>query len=126
MEPQKTDTSELVWRDSMVDRYIAVRGYSSDVREKKAEELKDWKPDFDKVVTTNLNSFIDYPNQTFQPKSYVHHPGRNAYVHIKKYDEAKKVYQCRVKEENLGLAIIKCRSDEINNNIEATHQELSD
>ena len=90
---------DLVWRDSLVDRYIAVRGFSSEVREKRKEELKDWKEDFDKVVSANLNAIVDYPAQTYQPKSYVFHPARNAYVQIKKFDDQKKVYQCRVKEE---------------------------
>ena len=120
MEPQKYETSELVWRDSMADRYIAVRSYSGDVREKKAEELKDWKTDFDKVVTTNISTFVDFPNQTFQPKSYVYCPERKVYVQIKKFDDAKKIYQCRIKEEGLGLALSKSRSEE-GSNIEAAH-----
>jgi hypothetical protein len=49
----------------MVDQYIAVRGFTSKVREKQKEELKDWKVDFDKGVSANLNAIVDYPAQTY-------------------------------------------------------------
>lgn len=52
---------EVVWRVTLLDGYIAVRNYSYDVREKKADQLKDWKTEFDKVVSINLNPYIDYP-----------------------------------------------------------------
>ena len=44
----------------MEDDYIAVRNFAGELKEKKTEELKDWKPDFDKVITSNINPFVDF------------------------------------------------------------------
>jgi len=34
----------------MEDGYIAVRNYSCDVKEQKTDKLKDWDPEFEKVI----------------------------------------------------------------------------
>ncbi len=44
-----------VWRDSMEDSSIAVYNYSIEVKEKESNELKDWRADFDKIISTNIN-----------------------------------------------------------------------
>ena len=31
------------------------------MQEKKAEDLKDWKTEFEKIVTLNINTQIEYP-----------------------------------------------------------------
>ena len=49
----------------MVDRYIAVRGFTKEVKEMQKEELDDWKEDFDKVVSLNLSTNVEFPAQTY-------------------------------------------------------------
>ena len=61
----------------MSDGYIAVRNYSVDVKELKTEKLKDWTTEFDKIVSSNLNTIIDYPTQQFQPKSIIYFPEKS-------------------------------------------------
>ena len=53
------------------------------MKEKKKEELKDWSVDFDKVVSNNINTFIE----KYLPKSYVYYPAKNIYMLVKKYDD---------------------------------------
>lgn len=83
----------------MEDSFIAVRHFSQDVKELKQAELKDWRADFDKVVSTNLNIHVDFPTQQYQNKSFVYHAGRNQYLQVKKFDEQRKLYLCRPKED---------------------------
>ena len=71
----------------MDDGYIAVRNYSYDVKELKTEQLKDWNSDFEKLITNDLNVFVDYPKCQFQPKSFIYYPARDVYLQVKKYDE---------------------------------------
>lgn len=92
-----------------------MRNYSHDMRELKTEQLKDWETDFEKIVTSNINTFIDHGNgQSYSVRAYVYHHGVNKYVQIKKFDDARKVYICRIKgEEKVG-------------DIEGTIDEISD
>lgn len=92
------DPVEVVWRDTMEDGQVAVRGYSVYQREQPSEHLKDWKIDFDKIVSLNINPIVEQ----FTARAFVYHPGRNVYLQIKKYDEERKIYQVRVKEETSG------------------------
>jgi hypothetical protein len=43
----------------MGDGSIAVSNYSVEVKE--SQDLKDWKVDFEKITTTNINLYVDYP-----------------------------------------------------------------
>ncbi len=54
-------SDQPIWRDTMAEGYIAVRHFSQDVRELPSKDLKDWRHDFDKVVTLNINTQIDFP-----------------------------------------------------------------
>jgi hypothetical protein len=54
-------------------------------------KVKDEK--FDKVVEENICGKVE----KFQAKSVVFNSKLNAYVSIKKYDEEKKVYLCKLK-----------------------------
>lgn len=65
------------------------------MKEKKKEELKDWSVDFDKVVSNNINTFIE----KYLPKSYVYYPAKNIYMLVKKYDDNRKIYVCKAKED---------------------------
>ena len=87
----------------MDEGLISMRNYSLSMKEKEAKDLKDWKTEFEKIVTLNINTQIDYPKQTFTVRSFVYHPGIHNYVVIKKYDDAKKIYICRPKEEQNKL-----------------------
>lgn len=53
----------LLWRDSVKDGYIAVRNYSIDAKELSSEQLKNVIFDFDKIVTQNINPFVNFPTQ---------------------------------------------------------------
>ena len=66
----------VVWRDTLGDDMVAVRNFSCDIKEQTAVELKDWKVDFDKVVTANINHFPD----TFNTKAVLYYPDLNQYV----------------------------------------------
>ena len=58
--------------------------------------MKDHKFDFDKVVTANINHFPEqYPS-----KAFVFWTNKNQYLQIKKYDEQRKVYLCRIKQQS--------------------------
>ena len=56
------DLAAFIWRDTLDDGYIGVRNFSHGVKEKTQAQLKDWKTDFDKVVTNNITTFIDHNN----------------------------------------------------------------
>jgi hypothetical protein len=56
------DLAAFIWRDTLDDGYIGVRNFSHGVKEKTQAQLKDWKTDFDKVVTNNISTFIDHSN----------------------------------------------------------------
>lgn len=92
---EKKEISPPVWRDSKEDGYILVRNYSCGMKEKKKEELKDWSVDFDKVVSNNINTFIE----KYLPKSYVYYPAENIYMLVKKYDDNRKIYVCKAKDD---------------------------
>ena len=70
------DPVEVIWRDTMEDQQVAVRTYSVYSREQKSEQLKDFKTEFDKVVTLNLNPVVEQ----FTARAFVYHPGRNVYL----------------------------------------------
>ena len=60
-DKEKTDHTNIVWRDTMEDGSIAVSNYSHEVKEKETKDLKDWRADFDKITTSNINLYVDYP-----------------------------------------------------------------
>ena len=49
---------------------------------------------------------------------------KNAYLQIKKYDEAKKLYQCRLKEETQQQN--QKAKTKIADDVEVAHEEISD
>jgi hypothetical protein len=95
-----------VWRDTLGEGFIGVRNYSHDMKEYASEDgmLKKWETEFDKVITNNITGFIDHANgQNYAVRSFVYHHGLSKYVQIKKYDDSKKVYLCKIKgEEKAG------------------------
>lgn len=111
----------------MSDQYLAVRNYSIDNRELEADKLKDVKFEVDKLVLPNITSFIDFPTQQYQTRGHVYHLGRQAYVQIKKYDEARKIYVVRAKDEvqPASTSLKKTKSDQ-GVDVECTHEEISD
>jgi hypothetical protein len=46
-----------LWRDTMLEGYVAVRSFQNEVKELNQALLKDVRFDFDKVVSENLNPF---------------------------------------------------------------------
>ena len=60
-EKEEAKHPGIVWRDTMEDGSIAVCNYSHEVKEKETKDLKEWRADFDKVTTTNINLYVDYP-----------------------------------------------------------------
>jgi hypothetical protein len=57
-------------------------------------------------------------------KSYVYQHAKNAYLQIKKYDEGKKLYQCRLKEETQQQN--QKAKTKIADDVEVAHEEISD
>jgi hypothetical protein len=60
-DKEETKHPGIVWRDTMEEGSIAVCHYSHEVKEKEAKDLKEWRADFDKITTTNINLYVDYP-----------------------------------------------------------------
>ncbi len=60
-DKEKTAHPNIVWRDTMEEGSIAVSNYSHEVKEKETKDLKDWRADFDKITTSNINLYVDYP-----------------------------------------------------------------
>jgi hypothetical protein len=85
----------------MDEGYIGARNYSMDVKEKNQEQLKEWKTEFEKVVTPNINTFIDHESgQSYAVRSHAYHLSLNKYVNIKRYDDSRKIYICRFKGDD--------------------------
>jgi hypothetical protein len=57
----------------MGDGSIAVRNFNYEVKEVDQSQLKDAKFDFDKIVTSDINRFLE----TYPPKSFVYHHKSN-------------------------------------------------
>ncbi|CDW91259.1 UNKNOWN [Stylonychia lemnae] len=84
-----------LWRETQGDGAIAVRNFNYEVKELDQASLKDAKFDIEKIVTSEINRFVE----TYNPKQTVYHLKSNQYVQIKKVDEARKMYVCRPKQE---------------------------
>lgn len=78
--------------------------------------MKDVKFDFDKVVVENLNPVRD----RYQPKEFVYNE-QHGYLQVKKFDEVKQTYVCKVKQQEDGEKITKEQEE-----VEVKHEELSD
>lgn len=90
-----------------------MRNYSKDTVELTSEnDLKKWTCEYEKIVTNNINVI---QQQAFGARSHAYHTGINKYVQIKKYEEGRKVYICKVKEEEAKQK-----------DIEVTHEEITD
>lgn len=70
---EDTIIHEIVWRDTMEDGSIAVSNYSHEVKEKETKDLKEWRADFDKITTANINLYVDYPTACYMPRAFVYH-----------------------------------------------------
>lgn len=57
----------------MEDGSVAVSNYSYEVKEKMTKDLKDWRADFDKIITSNINLYVDYPTAQYMPRAFVYH-----------------------------------------------------
>lgn len=100
----------------MEDKFVGVRNFSHDVVEYLEKDLKDWKYEFDKVVTLDITRL----SEQYQAKAFVYHSVRNIYVQIKRYDETRKIYLCKPKLGEGG------DDDKAQEDIEATQEELTD
>lgn len=85
----------------MEDGSVAVCNFSYEVKEKESKDLKDWRADFDKITTTNINLYVDYPTAQYMPKAFVYHKNIKQYMQVKKYDESRQLYvlKPKVKED---------------------------
>jgi hypothetical protein len=90
--PIHIESVDYVWRETLGDGFIAVRSFQTEVKEKREKDLKDERFDFDKVVSENLLTTVD----KYMPKAVVYHEGFG-YLIVKKWDDVKKIYVCRVK-----------------------------
>jgi hypothetical protein len=91
----------FVWRETMDEGFIGARNYSRDVKENGQEQLKEWKTDFEKVVTKSINTFIDHESgQSYAVRSHAYHLSLGKYVNIKRFDESRKIYICRLKGDD--------------------------
>jgi hypothetical protein len=106
----------------MEDGSVAVSNFSHEVKERVTKDLKDWKADFDKIITSNINLYVDYPTAQYLPRSFVFHQGLQQYMQVKKYDEARRVYTLKPRvKEGLELSVTPSLGD-----VEAKHDEISD
>ena len=106
----------------MEDGSIAVSNYSVEVKEKESKDLKEWRADFDKITSTNINLYVDYPTAQYMPRAVVYHKQLQSYMLVKKYDEARQVYILKPKtKDDLELSKTISLGD-----IEAKHDEISD
>ena len=106
----------------MEDGSIAVSNYSVEVKEKESKDLKEWRADFDKITSTNINLYVDYPTAQYMPRVVVYHKQIQSYMVVKKYDEARQVYILKPKtKDDLELSKTISFGD-----IEAKHDEISD
>lgn len=114
----------FVWRETSIDGCIAVRSFQSEVKEKSEKELKDEKFDFDKVITDHIiGSSQLKESDRYQPKSFVYHE-KHGYLQVKKYDDVKEAYICKVKqieEEKEGQKKIKEQIE-----VEIKYSEISE
>ena len=72
-EKEETKYAGIVWRDTMEDGSISVCHYSHGVKEMETKDLKEWRADFDKITTTNINLYVDYPTAQYMPRAFVYH-----------------------------------------------------
>jgi hypothetical protein len=100
----------------MEDNFVAVRNFTYDVVEQSEANLKDWKYEFDKVVTLDINRV----NEQYPAKAFAYLATRNIYVQIKRFDEARKIYICKPKLGEGG------DDEKAQEDIEATQEELTD
>ena len=85
--------------------------------------MKDFKTDFDKITTKNLNLYVDYPSQQYQQRSWVYHTSMNQYMQVKKYDEARKLYVLKPKPKETPEGLKKELST---GDVEAAHDEVAE
>ena len=101
----------------MEDGSIPVSNFSSEVKERETKDLKDWTAEFDKITTTNINLYVDYPTAWYMPRAFVYHAGLKQYMQVKKYDEVRQLYLLKPKiKEDHELSKVPSIGD-----VEASH-----
>lgn len=107
-----------LWRQTLADDYQCFINYTmSELEyEKEAKELKTMSFETDKLINENLTPQID----KYLPKSFVYHE-KHGYLQIKKYDEEKKIYVCKVKKPEQEGDEMRKEQEEV----EATQEEIS-
>ena len=71
-------------------------GFQSELIELQEAQLKDIKFDIEKIV----NEKIMFEQDQYQPKTVLYNDKINSYVQVKKWDDANKVYVCKIKKQN--------------------------